>query len=1153
MKIFRPILAKPTFWPLFGAMSLGAFNDNCFRQAMIAGLAFGSLSLGGGELSDETKSLLGSLAMSLLILPFFLFSSLAGQLADRYSKTWLVKIAKGVELAIMLMAAYFFYLGQIIPLMIALFCMGSQSAFFGPLKYGLLPEILDKKELLAGNGLVSGATFLAITLGAIGGSYLAGLAGDSTSDQIALVLPITLAVVSALGFLFAIKQPPSLTGEKTLKIDPQLWRSTYAIIKSVRGHSDIWRPILAISWFWSMGSVVLTQLPVLASSALGATPAVNAFLITMFSVGVALGSLLTHHLNQGHVSANLAPLAALMMTVFMAGLAYSAAHLPPALTNSVTLTVFLQQWPYLRLAICCFLVSVSGGLFVSPLNALIQHRAAPERRARVIAANNIMNSLFIVVGSLLVMGLVKWGASLPQVFMVVALSALVVTIISFYSLPQATLLTMARLVLLLVYRPQIRGIEHLDNDDKVIIIPNHRSFLDVAMLAAFLPRRLTFAIDANWAQVWWVKIFTRFYKTIPINPAAPMSIRKLINEVNTADGERVLVIFPEGRITTTGSIMKIHDGPGLIASKCDVPVVPIIFEGLEHTRFGRMRKILRSPPRHFPLSMTVFPPQRLEREPRPEEKRQDFRRRLTSSIYDLLTRATFQARDYQQNLWLALLKAAHVFGSNRVIIEDFQRAPLSYAGFIRQARVLGRRLAKITKPGEKVGVLLPNAIPLAATLFGLWAGGRIPVILNYSQGRGHLKSAKATAKLKTLITSKNFLKAAGLHWSVTDLDLKTVTLEDLNITLMDKLAGLCWSGSPAPADSLATVVFTSGSEGQPKGVALSHQNLLANIHQATSVVEINSDDIMFNAMPCFHAFGLNIGLLLPLLLGLRSFNYVNPLRVKIIPELVYDTRATIIIGSDSFANAWARDAHPYDFRQIRFAMLGAEKVQARTMERYFHQLNLRLYEGYGITEGSPVLAVNTPMRVRDGSVGQLLPGVEYRLEPTPGLAGGRFLVKGPNIMMGYLNPENPGQIEPPLDGWHDTGDLVDIDAEGFVWIKGRFKRFAKISGEMISLTMVEEIVALTWPNYKSAILSQPDELKGEKLLLVTTNPTPALDVLRQVIRSKGLTDLSAPKQFLVVPEIPRAPSGKVDLPSLTKMVDELGAPPRPPKANRAGN
>ncbi|MDR1085102.1 MAG: MFS transporter [Deltaproteobacteria bacterium] len=1130
---FRPILTKPAFWPLFGTMSLGAFNDNCFRQALIAGLAFGTLGLETGSLTSEAKSILGSLAMSLLIIPFFLFSSLAGELADRYRKSTLVKLTKIFELVCILLAGYFFLTGQIYPLLVMLFFMGTQSAFFGPLKYGLLPEILTPKELLAGNGLVSGSTFIAIILGTMAGSFAVTQTGG-----LAILLPITLVLAAALGVYLAFKQPTSELGDSFLKIDPLIWRSTYAIIKSVRDQRKIWLSILAISWFWSMGSIILTQLPVLTNTVMGATPAVNTFMVTMFAVGVAVGSLLVQTLNQGRITAVLVPITSVFLTLFMALLAWSSAALPLAEPGQVTLTVFLTKWPYVRLALCALAVSVAGGLFVVPLNALIQHSAKSNQRARVIAANNIINSIFIVTGSLLVMLMIKLNMSIAQVFMMVTVSALIVTVMTLLFLPESTLITMARFIMWAIYRPKIKGLENFDalGDKKIILTPNHTSFFDVALLVAYIPRRLTFAIDTNWSKVWWVKIFTSFFETIPINPGSPMSTRDLINAVT--DGQ-TLVIFPEGRMTTTDSVMKIHEGPGLIAAKCRMPIMPIIFEGPQYSWFGRLRKIFRNRPRRFDVSMTIFPARVLGYDLRPGERKQAFRKRLAEEIYETLVQAKFQAQDYRQNLWKALLTAAKNFGPKRLIIEDLNRKPVSYGTLIKMSRIIGRFLAKKTGPKEKVGVLLPNTVPLTAVIFGLWAGGRVPVILNYTQGRGHLKSAIETAEVKTLVTSSKFLKATTHNWLLEEMKLQFVILEDLKPSLWDKITGLLWSGQPAPADTPATVVFTSGSEDHPKGVALSHQNLLANILQAKSVVEVNIDDILFNSMPAFHAFGLNVGCILPLILGIRSFSYLSPLHVKIVPELIYDTKASIIIGSDTFASAWSRNAHSYDFHTAKFVLLGAEKVQPRTMEYYFHHLNLRLFEGYGVTEASPILAVGTPMRVRDGSVGRLLPGLEYRLKPVPGLASGGCLeVRGPNIMMGYIRATNPGVIAPLTDGWYNTGDIVEIDDDGFVWIKGRYKRFAKISGEMISLGAIEDIAAQLWPSEKTAVLSFPDEAKGEKLILISKSHSPDLSALRQAVRDKGLSELSCPKVYLTLPDIPLNPLGKIDLMKLTQTAEE---------------
>ncbi|MDR2422209.1 MAG: AMP-binding protein, partial [Deltaproteobacteria bacterium] len=712
-------------------------------------------------------------------------------------------------------------------------------------------------------------------------------------------------------------------------------------------------------------------------------------------------------------------------------------------------------------------------------------------------------------------------------------TALAIAALAAWVVPQGPILALTGAIVQAVYRPTIKGLESLDVDGPLLIVPNHRSFLDVVLLTAYSPRPLSFAIDATWSKVWWVRIFTYLFDVIPINQTQPLSFRELVAAVEAG---RALVIFPEGRITTTGSIMKIHDGPGLVAAKCQVPIVPVIFQGLEFTVFGRLRKNLWTRPRGEPMAMTVFPPRPLNVTRLPGERSKDFRRRLSGAIYDVLLDASFKTRDCRKNLWRALNEAAKSYGPKRRIIEDGDRRPLTYAGFIRRARVLGRRLAALTEPGEKVGLLLPNGLALAAAVFGLWAGGRVPVVLNFSQGRGHLKSALATAQVKTLVSAKRFLAAVGPSLGLAGLAVETVLLDELSFSFGDKLKGLFWRGRPAAPESLAAVLFTSGSEASPKGVALSHENLLSNILQARCLVPVNADDVLFNSMPCFHAFGLNIGLVLPLVSGIRSFCYVSPLRLKAIPELIYDSQATVIIGSDSFAAAWARNAHPYDFFKARLVILGAEKIQSRTMDLYFKKFGLKLYEGYGVTEISPIVAVNTPLRSRIGSVGQFLPGMEWRLEPVEGLeSGGRLLIKGPSVMMGYINPENPGQIEPPEGGWHDTGDVVEVDPEGYVWIKGRLKRFAKIKGEMISLALLEEVAAQTFPEEKTAVLAIPDEERGERLLLVSQNPAPDLAKLRQAILARGLTEISCPKQHLAVPEIPLAPMGKIDFLKLAEI------------------
>jgi acyl-[acyl-carrier-protein]-phospholipid O-acyltransferase/long-chain-fatty-acid--[acyl-carrier-protein] ligase len=1114
-------------------MALGAFNDNFLRQALIAMVAFGDLGL-----SDSGKTVAGSLATALMILPFFLFSSLAGQLADRHPKSVMVRHTKLAELLVMVLAAALFITGDWRAIFAVLFLMGAQSAFFGPMKYGLLPEVLPPGDLVAGNGLVGGVSFILIVLGTTAGSFLVTLPMGRT-----LLVPAGLVLVSFLGYLAARRQPRSVQFDRSVKADPRLWRSTWSVLASLEARRDLWRSVLAISWFWAMGSVLLTQMPVVAATRMGGTPAVGTALVTILALGVALGALSVHRLLRGRISASLVPVSALAMAAATLALAILVGTLPAAAPGSVGLSDLFGRPAHLAVAACCLLISALGGVFVVPLNAILQNRAGAGERARVIAGNNIMNSLFMAAANGLVALLALNGVPLAAIFALIAASALAVAVMAAPHLPQGVVKAIVRLLIRIMWRPRVTGLENMAGlaDGPVLIIPNHTSFADVALLVAYLPRRLTFAIDSFWAEVWWVRLLSGCFETIPINTLKPMSTRDLIDALGAG---AALVMFPEGRLTTTGCVMKVYDGPAAVAGHRDVPLLPVVFRDLEYTRFGRMRSVVKAPPVRLEISMTVLPPARLPSSQMVGESRRDFRRRASSELYELMAQAQFRSReipDCRLDVWSAVRRAARRFGPGRVVFKDARKTALTYRQLLRMSKVLGRRLARLAAPGERVGVMLPNSAPLAAALLGLWAGGRVPVMLNYSQGLGPGVSACRAAGVKTVVTSRAFLDAAGLRPMAEGLPTNLCVLEDLDISLSDKILGLAWRPRPSSPDMAAVVVFTSGSEGRPKGVSLSHRNLLSDIWQARCLVELNEDDTMFNPMPAFHAFGLNIGLVLPLVSGMAQFSYPTPLHVKIIPELIYDSKATVVVGSDTFAAAWGRNAHPYDFHHVRLMILGAERVKPATRDLYFHKLSVRLFEGYGVTEASPILAVGSPMFVRDGSAGRMLPGVERRIEPVEGIAaGGRLMVRGPNVMMGYLTEDEPGVVKAPPGGWHDTGDICELDDDGFLWIRGRWGRFAKIGGEMVSLAAVEEAAFELWPGVPMAVLAVPDEVRGERLLLVHPPGVKAdLDLLRQRIKARGLTDLSAPRAAVQVDEIPLSPLGKANIPALQEIVDAM--------------
>jgi acyl-[acyl-carrier-protein]-phospholipid O-acyltransferase/long-chain-fatty-acid--[acyl-carrier-protein] ligase len=425
-------------------------------------------------------------------------------------------------------------------------------------------------------------------------------------------------------------------------------------------------------------------------------------------------------------------------------------------------------------------------------------------------------------------------------------------------------------------------------------------------------------------------------------------------------------------------------------------------------------------------------------------------------------------------------------------------------------------------------------------------------MLNFTAGAANLLAACRAAQVRVILTSRAFILKGQLEKLIEGLEAapaaerpRIIYLEDIRkeITVRDKLRGLLQGRRPmAPgcADDPAAIVFTSGSEGVPKGVVITHRNMLANIGQIAARIDYGRSDKIFNVLPLFHSFGLTAGLVLPLVYGVPVYMYPSPLHYKTIPELIYKTNATVLIGTDTFLSGYARQANAYDFRSLRYVVAGAEPVKAATRALYLEKFGIRLLEGYGVTETAPVLALNTPMFNRFGTVGRMLPGIEARLDPVPGIAdGGRLVVRGPNIMLGYLRTENPGVIDPPPEGWHDTGDIVTIDPDGFITIRGRAKRFAKLGGEMISLQAVDMLAADLWPDAISVAASVPDARKGERILLFTDQAGADRSSFIAHARAQGAPELMVPAEIHVIPAVPLLGSGKVDFAGVQRLAARL--------------
>ncbi|MGZ8331287.1 MAG: MFS transporter, partial [Rhodoplanes sp.] len=882
--MFSHLMMTRRFAPLFWCQFFSAFNDNFLKTSLIFLILF--------KMSGPESESLITLAGAVFIFPFFVLSALGGEAADRFDKSLVAQRLKLAEIAVALIAVLGFWLHSVPLLFVALFLFGVIAALFGPIKYGILPDHLAQAELPAGNALVEGATFIAILLGTIVGGLAARRGGDPASFA---GLMIGFAVLCWAAALFI---PRTGEGAPDLAIDKNIARSTAALLRYLKAERRLWWAALVVSWFWLAGAVALSLMPPLIKNALGAAEEVITVYLAVFSISIAIGSALAAWLASGRIVLLPTVVGALFLGVFCLDLGWWLLGVESQETGRGIAEVFSTFRGY-HVGVDLAGMAIAGGLFIVPSFTALQAWAGSEHRARVIAANNVLNAAFMVVGGVSVALVQLAGVTPAALFMLLGLANFAVAVAVFRTLPTNPVRDFLSIVFRAFFRLEVHGIENIAKaGPNAIIALNHVSFLDAPLALSMLEQDPVFAIDSTIAQRWWVKPFLHFTRAMPLDPTKPWGTRTLIRAVQAGE---TLIIFPEGRLTVTGSLMKVYDGAGLIADKSDAMVVPVRIKGLEQTPFtrldaGQVRRKL------FPkVAVTILEPVKLYVDPELKGKK----RRIAAgaALYEVMSELVFRTTSTDRTIPEAMIDAAQAHGMRWIAVEDPMAGPLTYRRLLLGAAVLGRKLLPFAAEGQAIGLLLPNANGTTVTILGLMSAGRVPAMLNFSSGPANVASACRAAAINTIVTSRAFVEKGRLEKLVDSLapDYRIVYLEDLRatVTLGDKLRGMREAKLPLVArkpDDAAAILFTSGSEGVPKGVVLSHRNILANAAQAEARIDFGRRDTVFNVLPVFHSFGLTVGLILPLVHGVRVFMYPSPLHYRIVPEMIYGTNATILFG-----------------------------------------------------------------------------------------------------------------------------------------------------------------------------------------------------------------------------------------------------------------
>lgn len=934
-----------------------------------------------------------------------------------------------------------------------------------------------------------------------------------------MFMTLVMFLNALIGYLASFKIKNLTPKHPTLILSFHPLKSSKLLLHQVLNKKFIVLSILGISWLWFLGSIFMTSIPIILSDIFNLNNQHYTIYLVLFTAGVSTGSFACKFLLRNQITSKYVPVSLLSTSFLIFDLSYS-----------------MINHNLMRFYFDLFLIAFFGGIYSVPLYAILQHQSSEKNRSQNIAVNNIFNSIFIIGASVLLYSLQSLlKLDFASIFSILGILNLSTAIYSIFLLPETVIKFALKKLFRILFRVEIKGLEnYISAGEKTIIVANHTSYLDPALINVMLPDQLIYAIDTEQSQKWWVKPLLKLVETYPVDPKNPLALKNLVKSLK--DGKRV-VIFPEGRITTTGSLMKVYEGPAMVASRADAKILPIKISGAEFTHFSKLQKILNL--RMFPkIALEILPAKKItiDNNLSIRNKREEAGRQL----YDIMSDLLFLTTKYYSNISELICESARKFGPKTEILEDSNKNRFTYKKLLISSIATS---TVIPRSESRIGIMMPNIAPTVILYLATQFANKTTVMLNYTAGAKNISSAAKTSQIKFIITSQKFIETLELTNVIHELEklcIKIIYIENLKnqISIYNKFFSIIkyyqiiylrqFKLNNSRLNSESTILFTSGSEGSPKGVVLSNKNIQANIAQASSRIDINPTDVVLNVLPIFHCYGLTGATLLPLSMGVKVFLYLNPLHYRIVPEIAYDIGATIIFGTNTFLANYAKFAHPYDFYKIRYAIAGAEKLQNETQNLWSQKFGIRILEGYGTTETAPVISINTPMYYKDGTVGRIFPAIQYKLKKIPGIKiGGELHVKGPNIMLGYITEKRPDQLLAPPDGYHNTGDIAEIDNNGFLKILGRVKRFAKVGGEMVSLSIVEDLVNKNWNDYQNAVVSIHSN-KGEKITLFTTNKHLLRTDLVKCFKNNGLPEIYIPKQIFYIKKLPTIGSGKTD-------------------------